>query len=49
MREDKKKDAAYLREDLAKLGAVIRDERHGQYVRMAQWNQEVILEVKNDR
>lgn len=34
LKEDKKKDAKYLREDLAKLGVVIRDERNGQYVRL---------------
>ncbi|WP_442752036.1 CysS/YqeB C-terminal domain-containing protein [Bacillus pseudomycoides] len=36
MKEKKKVDAKYLREDLAQLGAVIRDERNGQYVRLAQ-------------
>lgn len=35
LREDKKKDAKYLRADLAKLGVVIRDENNGQYVRLA--------------
>ncbi len=35
LKEDKKKDAKYLREDLAKLGVVIRDERNSQYVRLA--------------
>ena len=35
LRDDKKKDAKYLREDLAKLGIVIKDERNGQYVRSA--------------
>lgn len=35
LKENKKKEAEYLREDLAKLGAVIRDERNGQYVRLA--------------
>ncbi|WP_026908118.1 YqeB family protein [Paucisalibacillus globulus] len=34
LKEDKKKDAKYLREDLAKLGVVIRDERNSQYVRI---------------
>lgn len=34
LKEDKKKDAKYLREDLAKLGVVIRDERNSQYVRL---------------
>ncbi|MEH6852033.1 YqeB family protein [Bacillus pseudomycoides] len=36
LKEKKKADAKYLREDLAQLGAVIRDERNGQYVRLAQ-------------
>jgi len=35
LKEDKKKDAEYLREDLAELGAVIKDEKNGQYVRLA--------------
>jgi hypothetical protein len=35
LKEDKKKDAKYLREDLARLGIVIKDERNGQYVRVA--------------
>lgn len=35
LKEKKKEDAKYLREDLAKLGVVIRDERNGQYVRLA--------------
>lgn len=34
LKEDKKKDTQFLREDLAKLGAVIKDERNGQYVRL---------------
>jgi hypothetical protein len=34
LKEDEKEDAKYLREDLAKLGVVIRDERNGQYVRL---------------
>lgn len=33
LKEKKKDDAKYLREDLAKLGVVIKDERNGQYVR----------------
>lgn len=36
LKEEKEEDAKYLREDLAQLGAVIRDERNGQYVRLAQ-------------
>lgn len=36
LREDKKKDAKYLRVDLAKLGVVIKDENNGQYVRLAE-------------
>lgn len=35
LKENKKKDVKYLREDLAVLGVVIRDERNGQYVRLA--------------
>jgi len=34
LKEDKKKDAKHLREDLAKLGVVIRDEKNRQYVRL---------------
>ncbi|GEM_PF-7079974 len=34
LKEDKKTNAKYLREDLAKLGVVIRDERNSQYVRL---------------
>ncbi|MGQ5530709.1 YqeB family protein [Bacillus sp. CGMCC 1.60114] len=36
LKEKKKANAKYLREDLAQLGVVIRDERNGQYVRLAQ-------------
>src|SRR5699024_9258772 len=35
LKEDKKKKAKDLRDDLAKLGVVIRDERNAQYVRLA--------------
>jgi len=38
LKEDKKTDAKYLREDLAKLGVVIRDERNSQYVRLIKEN-----------
>lgn len=34
LKEDKKKEAKYLREDLAILGIVIRDEKKGQYIRL---------------
>lgn len=36
LKEDDEKDAKQLRQDLAKLGAVIKDDNHVQYVRMAQ-------------
>ncbi|MFD2211934.1 hypothetical protein ACFSMW_19695 [Virgibacillus halophilus] len=35
LKEDEEKDAKHLREDLAKLGAIIKDEKKAQYVRMA--------------
>ncbi|MBU5468449.1 hypothetical protein KQI49_16620 [Virgibacillus sp. MSJ-26] len=34
LKEDIKEDAKHLREDLAKLGVVIRDEKNSQYVRL---------------
>ncbi|MBP1994376.1 YqeB family protein [Paenibacillus eucommiae] len=34
LKEDKKKEAKYLREDLAVLGVVIRDEKKSQYIRL---------------
>ncbi|MEJ8545000.1 YqeB family protein [Brevibacillus borstelensis] len=36
LKEEDKKTAKYLREDLAQLGVVIRDDRNGQYVRLSQ-------------
>lgn len=38
LKEGKKKEAKYLREDLAILGIVIRDEKNGQYVRLIHGN-----------
>nr|WP_257347057.1 hypothetical protein [Pseudalkalibacillus decolorationis] len=35
LKENKKKNTKYLREDLAKLGVIIRNERNGQYARLA--------------
>ncbi|GGE61404.1 50S ribosomal protein L29 [Priestia taiwanensis] len=35
LKKDKRDEAKYLREDLAKLGVVIKDQRKGQYVRLA--------------
>ncbi|WP_102272882.1 YqeB family protein [Cytobacillus massiliigabonensis] len=36
LKENKKKEAKHLREDLAKLGAVIKDDKGAQYVRLAE-------------
>ncbi|MYL43552.1 YqeB family protein [Virgibacillus salexigens] len=36
LREDQKKEAKRLREDLAQLGVVIRDEQNSQFIRMVQ-------------